>query len=781
MPDPDDDLEQHPDGRFADQTRIGHNAFKFLLDFGQGGEFHTRIVTSPGNLQQFIETATRALREHRSRALNSRTATGRESRSAVLLENLGYLDQLLKRAFERAHKVFDREAEGESRPWELRGLVISREDAVRTLVRRPGDPHISAVREEDDAIGPFGRNPVWGEAGLRLGLTPFDQAVTLIALAPEIDLRYEKLYAYLNDDVTHRRPTVSLALDILSASAEEKMELRAQFGAGSPLVRAGLLTVTPDPNRTNSPWLDHTITLDALAVAFLLGDDSLDTRLTRFCEMVASGPRGRVARVDIEALGSLAVEARREGAPLAICLHGPGGSHQREAAEWIAFATGAPILIVNLAADSDQALEHAARHALLRDPILYLDAVDSVLNDPARLAAVEHILAEHPGITILNSTKPWPGRATDDTRAVLNVPFAPPDFAARRGSWHSHLRRSGLPDDQHLIDKLAGSFVLSYSEIGAAVAETAVRLRWLGAERPDEPLDHRQFRNETIAAARAQAGRELAALARKIEPVYRWSDIVLPAETETQLHEIAARVSLRHQVLEQWGFARKLANTSGVSALFTGPSGAGKSMAAEVIANELSVDLYKIDLSGVVSKYIGETEKNLERIFVAAERSNAILFFDEADALFGKRSEVHDAHDRYANIEVSYLLQRMEQYEGIAILATNLRANLDDAFVRRIAYAVRFALPAEAERFKIWERIWPSKDLLAPDVDLASIARAFKLSGGNIRNIALAASFFAAARSERVTQEDILRAVQREYEKVGKTTQISDLHAAVAA
>ena len=194
-----------------------------------------------------------------------------------------------------------------------------------------------------------------------------------------------------------------------------------------------------------------------------------------------------------------------------------------------------------------------------------------------------------------------------------------------------------------------------------------------------------------------------------------------------------------------WGFGRKLAQGKGVTALFAGPSGTGKTMAAEVIAGELGLDLYKIDLAGVVSKYIGETEKNLDRIFAAAEDANAILFFDEADALFGKRSEVRDAHDRYANIEIAYLLQKMEEYDGVAILATNLRSNLDEAFVRRLAFTVHFPFPDEADRRRIWRGIWPAATPLAADVDLDFLAAQFKLSGGNIKNIALAAAFLAAA------------------------------------
>jgi SpoVK/Ycf46/Vps4 family AAA+-type ATPase len=216
------------------------------------------------------------------------------------------------------------------------------------------------------------------------------------------------------------------------------------------------------------------------------------------------------------------------------------------------------------------------------------------------------------------------------------------------------------------------------------------------------------------------------------------------------------------------GFGAKLSTGKGVNALFAGPSGTGKTMAAGILANELGLDLYKIDLSQVVSKYIGETEKNLDAIFTGAENSNIILFFDEADALFGKRSEVRDSHDRYANIEISYLLQKMEDYEGVAILATNLRQNLDEAFVRRLAFSIHFPFPDEADRRRIWDGIWPDGISLAKDVDLDLLARQFKLSGGNIKNIALAAAFLAAADGGIVNMSHLLHATRREFQKLGK-------------
>jgi SpoVK/Ycf46/Vps4 family AAA+-type ATPase len=269
-------------------------------------------------------------------------------------------------------------------------------------------------------------------------------------------------------------------------------------------------------------------------------------------------------------------------------------------------------------------------------------------------------------------------------------------------------------------------------------------------------------------AAKLAASTNLGRLGQEIAPRFRWQDIVLPGELAEMLNEMIIRVRHRPLVFGEWGFTQRHARSASLSALFAGPSGTGKTMAAEVIANELGLPLYRVDLSAVVSKYIGETEKNLSQIFAEAESSSAVLFFDEADALFGKRSEVKDAHDRYANIEVSYLLQRMEDYNGIIILASNLRQNLDEAFVRRLHLTADFPFPDETAREEIWRRHLPSALPLADDVDLVTLAKRFRLSGGSIRNACVTAAFFAAAEGSSVGMSHFQRAIRREHQKMGK-------------
>jgi SpoVK/Ycf46/Vps4 family AAA+-type ATPase len=261
--------------------------------------------------------------------------------------------------------------------------------------------------------------------------------------------------------------------------------------------------------------------------------------------------------------------------------------------------------------------------------------------------------------------------------------------------------------------------------------------------------------------------RGLERLARRIAPKVAWEDLVLPAHVVVQLQELVARVRQRDQVLDTWGLGARSSKGRGIKALFAGDSGTGKTISAEVVAHDLGLDLYVIDLSTVIDKYVGETEKNLDRIFAEADRLNGVLLFDEADALFGKRSEVKDAQDRYANVEVAYLLQRMELFDGLAVLTTNLRSNIDDAFARRLDAIVDFPMPDEDDRRRLWDQHMQPELPRADDVDLDFLASAFKISGGNIRNIVLAAAFLAAEADRSVEMVDLVRATEREYRKLG--------------
>ncbi len=368
---------------------------------------------------------------------------------------------------------------------------------------------------------------------------------------------------------------------------------------------------------------------------------------------------------------------------------------------------------------------------------------------------------------MLCSASPWrsqSGKLTGE-RPLLWWAFSLPSTAERRLAWQQSLKGTGSVTDEE-FNLLAGQFTLTTSQIENAVWTAKNTAFQNGQIVTSEDL---------FEAARLHSSHHLDNLAVKIEPRYRWEDIVLPEDDMAVLHEIVSTVRGRALVLETWGLGEKLVASAGISALFAGPPGTGKTLAAQVIAAELGMDIYKVDLSTVVSKYIGETEKNLERIFSQARNSNAILFFDEADAIFGKRSEVKDAHDRYANIEVGYLLQRMETYDGVVILATNLRANLDEAFTRRLQFVVDFPFPDETQRLEIWQVLFPSGVPREDNIDFKLLAKRFKLAGGSIRNAIVSAAFLAASEEIPVGTHHLLHGVRRELQKMGRLINEQDL------
>ncbi len=342
-------------------------------------------------------------------------------------------------------------------------------------------------------------------------------------------------------------------------------------------------------------------------------------------------------------------------------------------------------------------------------------------------------------------------------RSVLELKFPPLSQPAREQEWIRATAAMGIETQREVVCNLARQFVFTEGQIAAAARDAAHAIE-LDTGPPHEAL---------FAAARAQSTHGLGKLAAKLSTTFRWSDLVLPQATAAQVRDVAAAIRNRGLVYEEWRLASGMA-TTGLNVLFSGASGTGKTMSASIIAAESGLDLYRIDVAGVVSKYIGETEKNLDRIFAAARSSNAILFFDEADALFGKRAEVQHALDRYANIEVAYLLQKLEEHDGVVILATNLPRNMDDAFSRRIQFHVEFPLPAESHRERLWRGMFPPSAPVASDVDFAFLARQFQLTGGQIRTVSVDAAFLAAADGRRITMPLIVKAVARHFVKQGR-------------
>jgi hypothetical protein len=401
------------------------------------------------------------------------------------------------------------------------------------------------------------------------------------------------------------------------------------------------------------------------------------------------------------------------------------------------------------ATDADALARLWQREAALTGCALLVDCSLIEGGDGSRMANATRFVERCRGATLIGAAerRSWGSRTT----VALEVTKPPP--AEQRAAWHDALGPGAVALNGGL-DPIIAQFTLSVQSIRSAALHATKSLHVPGAHAPSALWD----------ACRAQARPRLDDVAQRIDAVASWDDLILPSAERAILREMASHVRCRATVYDRWGFAGQGSRGLGTSALFAGASGTGKTMAAEVLANELRLDLYRIDLSSVVSKYIGETEKNLRRVFDAAEAGSCILLFDEADALFGKRSEVKDSHDRYANIEISYLLQRMESYRGLAILTTNMRAALDTAFMRRLRFVVEFPFPDPAHRAEIWRRVFPR----ATPVDGLDVARLAQLSvaGGNIRSIALNAAFLAADAGEPIRMGHVLHAAHREYAKL---------------
>ncbi|MEW6519562.1 MAG: ATP-binding protein [Thermodesulfobacteriota bacterium] len=611
--------------------------------------------------------------------------------------------------------------------------------------------------------------------GQMFGLSDLEMQALVICLAPELDRRYDSLYACLQDDSTRTKPSVDLLLQLLADSRAQRWQLRQLFAGNARLLRSGILQAA-DPHSWSSD-LAMQLKVDRRIVDFVLNHNALDNRLSRCARLLS--PAASIDQVaaapDLKArllnLASRHIRREMVNEKTVIALHGPAGSGKTTLARAICRELQCPMLVVDLellpATDEEweNTMRLALREGLLTRAILFLDNLDVLSGRPdkgrALLKRTARAIAEYGWLVFLAGEKAWTDEGCFAELRFVSLAVPAPPVPIQERVWQEMLAAENAGIGSKWSAKLARRFSLTPGQIVGAAQLARTLQSGHGRERK---LTLAEF----YAACRSQSHHQLAELSVKIEARYSWSDLVLPEEKTALLKEICAQVRHQYRVFGEWGFAGKVAYGRGLSVLFSGPPGTGKTMAAQVMAAELQLDLFRIDLSGVVSKYIGETEKNLSRIFTEAARSNAILFFDEADALFGKRTEVKDAHDRYANIETSYLLQKMEEYEGMVILATNLRANLDEAFTRRIRFIVEFPFPDAALRARIWQSHFPQEAPVREGIDYDFLARRFQVSGGSIRNIVLNTAFLAAESNEEISMEHILHGVRREFEKIGK-------------
>ncbi|HST57096.1 MAG TPA: ATP-binding protein [Longimicrobium sp.] len=631
-----------------------------------------------------------------------------------------------------------------ARSWEAenQGWLVAAVGRVRALLARAADPE--AAEPQDPPEWTMERPPALESLAEALGLSPFEHDVLVMCAGMELDGSFPATVLAASGTP---RPTFSVAL---AAFPEPHWTALAP---DAPLRHWRLIELGAGDGLTSSP-----LRIDERILHFLAGVAAPDERLAGIVEPVrgegALPPSHAAAAERLAALWS---------APAALpplpFLCGDERSGKRTVTAAAAGALGLTVFraratdLPAAAAERETLVRLWERESLLSAAVLLLEVEDGDGPEAQRAAVA---LAERVRAPLAVSARE---PLATDTRPAVRIAVDRPPADEQRTLW-----RAALGEDaaalNGALDGLTAQFHLGVREIAQAAAEARPG--------PGEELAARLW-----TACRAQARPRLDELAQHIPPAAGWDELVLPEAQARTLRDITAQVRQRARVYEEWGFARRGARGMGVSALFAGPSGTGKTLAAEVLAGALELDLYRIDLSQVVSKYIGETEKNLARVFDAAEEGGAVLLFDEADALFGKRSAVKDAHDRYANIEVSYLLQRMETYRGLAILTTNLKDSVDTAFLRRLRFVVTFPFPDAPQRADIWRRAFPPATPTA-GLDPDKLAR-LSVTGGNIRNIALGAAFLAAEEDGPVRMEHLLRAARAELAKLEKPVSAAEV------
>jgi hypothetical protein len=589
----------------------------------------------------------------------------------------------------------------------------------------------------------------------RLGLSSFERDLLLLCIGMELDTRFPALCARAQHDPARPYPTFALAFAVLDDPSWDALSPER------PLRYWRLLDIhQPGP----LPLISAALSADERVVNFVKGMNYLDDRLTPLLTALAPAGLPPSQRAIAERiLDGLRRVPAGEVLP-AVQLLGSDGVSKQGIAQTIADAFGAQAyrlsaeLLPSAIAEQETLIRLWQRESQLLPIALYLDAADVERGD-ATAALVKRFLARAGGLTFVDTHETWAGAASH----ALSVDVAKPTAVEQRALWQRLLGDVAGEQPQHLashfdfnlgkIEQVAHAALAAVSETGAGQkSEALAKSLWQGALARTRPA--------------------LDQLAQRIEPKAGWTDLKLPDSETDLLHQIADQVAQRSTVYDDWGFRERMNRGLSISALFTGESGTGKTMAAEVLAKELGLSLYRIDLSAVVSKYIGETEKNLRKLFDAAEDGGAILFFDEADALFGKRSEVKDSHDRYANIEVNYLLQRLESFHGLAILATNMKGALDGAFLRRLRFVVNFPFPGVLERKAIWASVFPAQAATTA-LDFERLAR-LALTGGSIQGIAINAAFLAAKAGVQIGMPLLLDAARTEYRKLDKPVNEAD-------
>lgn len=638
----------------------------------------------------------------------------------------------------------------------LRGV---RDELERTILKRSDDAAKVADASEkkdvtDDVEWAFSHPPALKNICTLFSLSDFERKLLLMCAGSEMDAQFLSLYAAAHKDPQSTQPTFSLAFQVFPDAHWSAITPMA------PLRRWNLIELG-----AGETLATRSLRIQESVLHYLAGLNCIDERLrplSRLISEISALPPSHLAIVN-QIVASWSRATAESGLPI-VQLCGSAAVSKREIAAAACARMGLRLYAVaasrlpQTASEIETLSRLWEREAMISSSAMLLECDDEISDTP--LGAVQHLL-ETVRVPLILSTR---SVRRSIWRPAILFDVDKPTRQEQTELWSDVLSKHAASLNGRL-DAMVSQFNLAPAAIQSAALQAVGNVPSGLAE------DAIESSADVVAASlwnacRVQARPSLEGLAQRIESSAAWDDLVLPDNQKQVLVQVAAHVRQRAKVYDAWGFGRKGSRGLGISALFAGPSGTGKTMAAEVLANELNLDLYRIDLSQIISKYIGETEKNLQRVFEAAEEGAAVLLFDEADALFGKRSEVKDSHDRYANIEVSYLLQRMESYRGLAILTTNRKSALDQAFLRRLRFVVEFPFPEAVQRAEIWKRVFPQT---TPTNEL-HIDRLMRLqvSGGNIFNIAMGAAFLAADAGETVSMSHLLRSARDEFAKMEK-------------
>ena len=643
------------------------------------------------------------------------------------------------------------------------GLVVSREEFEHNLTKAAQTSLRSRLSAEERAQADLARKSValrveHTAAALpllalfsRCGLDEFEQGCVLLSYLATVDRKYEKLLAYLQDDMTQKAPGVSLAAQLFLPEGESMESGLARFSRRDGVFYRLFLPEELALGR---------LVLRPVVTEFLNAGNLSDRPGRRMFDGARERPAGALV-----VQGEIARQldcVMDDPADCCVFVYGPAGGGKKFQVEHLMARCRLKCVFADVEGEGwlEQA-EEAALAALLTGSALCLYHLDrrGENNEPApaggaMLRALERLDCGSKKRFFLSVLPP---AARIDTLSV-EIELPPVTETERLELFRASLRDAPL-DGSFTPEELAAKFRFTPRQVRLSCSQAIGLARLSGEGRVGGKLIHQCCYQQVV--------HRLGELASKVPAAHSWEDVVLPEEQKRLMRHACSYVQHQHKVYFRWGFDKKISYGRGLSVLFAGAPGTGKTMCAQVMANQLNMEIYKINISQIVSKYIGETEKNLRAVFNEAKNASCILFFDECDALFGKRSEVKDSHDRNANVEVAYLLQQIEEYDGVCILATNLLGNIDEAFMRRITFVVRFPFPEAPMREEIYHRMMPAAAPVAEGIDWKFLAEKFELSGGHIKNIVLAAAFLAAGQGEEISMKHLLRAAVNEMKKNG--------------